>query len=204
MYGSESTKPSGYRTTEGDRWIRSFPRSIVEYRAGTHLDPLKQANVWYQCTVYLNSFTTAGKQATTARSRLVVILQRRSMSLSAALPWPYHILECDWKGLGLACLRLGCEGCYSTCEQASWNICILAGPHGFYDLLRRPESFREPLLAPMRFLYGRMVHACKTQRHTQSLCGQSAPAHLHADLEKRASVASIVDAREGEYPDARG
>jgi len=45
---------------------------ILEYRAGTHADLLKQAIVWYCCTVYLNSFTTADEQATAARSRLVV------------------------------------------------------------------------------------------------------------------------------------
>ena len=197
MDGSESTKPSCYRTTEGDRWIRSSPRTIVECRAGTHPDLLKQANVWYYCTVYLNSFTTAGKQATTARSRLVMILQRRSLSLSAALPWPYRILE--WTGWAWAWLAYGLAVRAATvhANKASEEH-ILADPHESYDLLRGPESFREPLLAPMRFLYGRMVHACKTQRHTQSLCGQSAPAHLHAELEKRAS------ARKGEYPHARG
>jgi len=69
------------------------PEEFAEYRAGTHSDLLRQANVWYRCTVYLNSFTTAGKQATTARSRLVrvVILQRRSKSLFAGLPCLWHL-----------------------------------------------------------------------------------------------------------------
>ena len=47
MDGSESMKPSCYRMTEGDRWIRSPPRTTVECRAGTHPDLLKQINVWY-------------------------------------------------------------------------------------------------------------------------------------------------------------
>ena len=182
MYGSESTKPSGYRTTEGDRWIRSSTRTTVECRAGTHPDLLKQANVWYHCTVYLNSFTTAGKQAITARSRLVVILQRRSMSLSAALPWPYRILE--WTGWAWAWLAYGLAVRAATvhANKHQGNEHILANSHESYGSLHRPELFREPLLAPIRFVYGRMVHACKTQRNTQSLCGQSAPAHLHAEI----------------------
>ena len=67
------------------------PWRIAEQRACTHSDLLKQANVRYRCTVPLNSFTTAGKQATAARLRLAVILQRRSKSLFAGSPCLWHL-----------------------------------------------------------------------------------------------------------------
>lgn len=67
------------------------PWRIAEHRAGTHSDLLKQANARYRRTVYLNSFTTAGEQATAARSRLAVILQRRSKSLFAGLLCLWHL-----------------------------------------------------------------------------------------------------------------
>jgi hypothetical protein len=80
-------------------------------------------------------------------------------------------------GLDLACLRLGHEGWLQYSVHANkhqFEEIFSRKMHESFDLLRWPELLDEPLLAPMRDLYGRMVHACKIQGHTQSLCGHSA------------------------------
>ena len=57
----------------------------------------------------------------------------------------------------------------------------------YYDLLIAVRSCLEShhWLSMAWFMYGLAAHACQTQGNTQSLCGQTAPAHLNATLEER-------------------
>lgn len=82
-------------------------------------------------------------------------------------------------GLDLACLRLGREGCYSTVLYMRTSI-IQSDPlealRTSYDspIARRSCSKSHCWYNAVYSVYGRRVHACKIQGHTQSLCGRYA------------------------------